>query len=128
MRNVLKELNIEKYSATLIDNGFDSIETLLLLEEPHMAELGLALGHRLKLRRWIQQETGMAPAPAPQAAPAPQQQPEEPQGDVDPLTALTSRIYNVKPSAKPSGVGTSTNNSSFGETQRSMLSWFRSRG
>jgi SAM domain (Sterile alpha motif) len=48
----LSELGLQQYVQTFIDNDIDGA-ALLDLEEPHLKELGLSLGHRIKLLKAI---------------------------------------------------------------------------
>ena len=44
---------MEKYAELFIENGFESVDTLALLEENHLTKLCIPLGHRLKIIKRI---------------------------------------------------------------------------
>ena len=58
----LKTLGLEQYAVMLAENGVD-LETLRLLTERDLQELGVLLGHRKKLLKAIE-EHNVAAAPA----------------------------------------------------------------
>ena len=58
----LKTLGLEQYAVMLAENGVD-LETLRLLTERDLQELGVLLGHRKKLLKAIE-ELNAAAAPA----------------------------------------------------------------
>merc|ERR1719401_1684518 len=51
----LQCVGLEQYADTLLRHGFDEMDTLLLIEEADMKELGLPRGHVLKLRKKLQE-------------------------------------------------------------------------
>ncbi|CAD7938719.1 unnamed protein product [Amoebophrya sp. A25] len=53
VQEILAELALTRYQTVFEENGFDSREVMLEMTEEHMQELGMALGHRIKLRKWI---------------------------------------------------------------------------
>lgn len=57
---VLKELNLEKYSKIMKDNGIDDMEIFQELTEPHLEQLGIVLGHRIKIMKKIRELNGTA--------------------------------------------------------------------
>mmetsp|Transcript_22843 Transcript_22843/g.57757 ORF Transcript_22843/g.57757 Transcript_22843/m.57757 type:complete len:817 (-) Transcript_22843:334-2784(-) len=63
---VLARLGLTKYADAFEENGFDSKDVILEMNEDHMQELGMAMGHRIKLRKWIEkhQEEAAAQLPA----------------------------------------------------------------
>jgi len=46
----LCQIGLEQHGQLLIRNGFDDLETLKMLEEDHMKDIGMPLGHILKLK------------------------------------------------------------------------------
>merc|ERR1740117_566543 len=65
----LAGLGLDRYVSIFMDNGFDCMEVVELMEESHMREMGMATGHALKLRKKLE-ELNPPPAPAPAPAPA----------------------------------------------------------
>ncbi|OMJ89750.1 hypothetical protein SteCoe_8017 [Stentor coeruleus] len=55
---VLKELNLEKYSKIMQENGIDDMEIFQELTEPHLEQLGIVLGHRIKIMKKIRELNG----------------------------------------------------------------------
>ena len=51
----LKNLGLEKYSELMREHGIDDIETLTELSELHLEQLGIVLGHRIKLLKKIKE-------------------------------------------------------------------------
>lgn len=49
----LSNCGMEKYYKSFIDNGIEDIEILLELTEPHLANMNMPLGHRLKILKKI---------------------------------------------------------------------------
>jgi len=47
----LQVVGMEQYAEVLLGHGYDEMETLLLIEDADMKELGLPRGHSLKLRK-----------------------------------------------------------------------------
>eukprot|EP00441_Pelagodinium_beii_P034350 CAMPEP_0197630234 /NCGR_PEP_ID=MMETSP1338-20131121/7789_1 /TAXON_ID=43686 ORGANISM="Pelagodinium beii, Strain RCC1491" /NCGR_SAMPLE_ID=MMETSP1338 /ASSEMBLY_ACC=CAM_ASM_000754 /LENGTH=419 /DNA_ID=CAMNT_0043201419 /DNA_START=29 /DNA_END=1288 /DNA_ORIENTATION=+ len=55
----LRQIGMEQHGALLIHNGFDDMETLAMLEEDHMRDMGMPLGHILKLRKRLDARSHM---------------------------------------------------------------------
>ena len=51
----LKSMGLEKYSKIMNENGIDDLEILQELNETHLEELGIVLGHRLKILKKIKE-------------------------------------------------------------------------
>ena len=51
----LGQIKMEKYKEVFIDNGIEDRETILELNESHLQELGLPLGHKLKIMKRIKE-------------------------------------------------------------------------
>ncbi|CAJ1413023.1 unnamed protein product, partial [Effrenium voratum] len=51
----LRELNLGQYAEVMRDHGFDDLETLICIEEPHMREMGMPAGHIVKLKRSLKE-------------------------------------------------------------------------
>lgn len=49
----LADIKMEKYKDVFIENGIEDRETILELNESHLQELGLPLGHKLKIMKKI---------------------------------------------------------------------------
>jgi hypothetical protein len=56
MKTVLKRLGLEQYEESLVENGFQTWETVTQISESDMSEMGFKLGHRRKLQRAITNE------------------------------------------------------------------------
>lgn len=46
-------MKLEKYSDQFIDNGVEDLETVLELNEKHLEQMGVPLGHKLKIMKKI---------------------------------------------------------------------------
>lgn len=44
---------MEKYKDKLIENGVEDLETILELKEEHIEQMGIPLGHKLKIIKKI---------------------------------------------------------------------------
>ncbi|CAD7926959.1 unnamed protein product [Amoebophrya sp. A120] len=64
VQSLLQELGLQKYSDKFEEEGFDSKDVVLEMEEEHMQQLGMAMGHRIKLRKWIAVQRGEVTSPA----------------------------------------------------------------
>jgi len=51
----LKSINLEKYNDKLIDNGVEDVETILELQTVHLEQMGIPLGHKLKIMKKIKE-------------------------------------------------------------------------
>jgi len=51
----LSSLKLEKYKEVFIENGIEDKETILELNEEHLQEMGLPLGHKLKIMKKIKE-------------------------------------------------------------------------
>ena len=49
----LESVNLVKYADKLIENGVEDLETVLELQEDHLAQMGIPLGHKLKIIKKI---------------------------------------------------------------------------
>lgn len=56
-----RELGLSQYLDAFVDQGFDSWETILDIQESDLDVLGVKLGHRRKLQRRIANARGIAP-------------------------------------------------------------------
>jgi len=52
----LSEIGLERYFRIFEENGFDCMEAVLELTEERLANLGVAMGHRLKLLKRVQEK------------------------------------------------------------------------
>jgi hypothetical protein len=53
---------MEKYYHSLLDNGVDDMEIVLELNEQHLTNIGIPLGHRIKMMKKIKEIKGVAPS------------------------------------------------------------------
>ena len=53
MEDFLAPLNLTKYKDLFLDNGIEDLETILELEDEHLEQLKMPLGHRLKIAKTI---------------------------------------------------------------------------
>jgi hypothetical protein len=49
----LGSIKLEKYFDKLIDNGVEDLETILELQDGHIEQMGIPLGHKLKIIKKI---------------------------------------------------------------------------
>lgn len=49
----LSSIKLEKYMDKMIDNGVEDRETILELEDTHVEQMGIPLGHKLKIMKKI---------------------------------------------------------------------------
>lgn len=68
----LRELGLSQYGPALRSHGFDDMETILMINEEHMKDLGMRMGHIMKLKKRL---AAWAPA-------APELLEEEPEEEV----------------------------------------------
>jgi hypothetical protein len=52
---VLEEIGLQKYSSLMKENGIDDLEILMEIQENHLEEIGIVLGHRLKILKKIRE-------------------------------------------------------------------------
>eukprot|EP00441_Pelagodinium_beii_P040089 CAMPEP_0197628088 /NCGR_PEP_ID=MMETSP1338-20131121/6510_1 /TAXON_ID=43686 ORGANISM="Pelagodinium beii, Strain RCC1491" /NCGR_SAMPLE_ID=MMETSP1338 /ASSEMBLY_ACC=CAM_ASM_000754 /LENGTH=406 /DNA_ID=CAMNT_0043198989 /DNA_START=148 /DNA_END=1368 /DNA_ORIENTATION=- len=55
MADILKQLELPQYLPLLLRNGVDDLETLLMLKEHHMKEIGIPIGHILKIQKRLRE-------------------------------------------------------------------------
>ncbi|KAJ6784781.1 hypothetical protein PWT90_10133 [Aphanocladium album] len=60
--SVFAELGLAQYLDAFVDQGFDSWDTILDIQESDLDALGVKLGHRRKLQRRIANARGIAPS------------------------------------------------------------------
>jgi len=70
VEDFLSGLKLERYCNVFFDQGLDSMDIVLEMQECHMREVGMAVGHILKLQKGIA-DRKPAPSPAAAAASAP---------------------------------------------------------
>lgn len=51
----LGNINLQKYQDKFIDNGVEDLETILELDENHLEQMGVPLGHKLKIMKRIKE-------------------------------------------------------------------------
>lgn len=49
----MANIKLEKYLPKLVDNGIEDLETLMELKDEHLEQLGIPLGHKLKIIKRI---------------------------------------------------------------------------
>ncbi len=62
LESVFAELGLAQYLDAFVDQGFDSWDTILDIQESDLDALGVKLGHRRKLQRRIANARGIAPS------------------------------------------------------------------
>ncbi|TQV99428.1 hypothetical protein V2A60_004904 [Cordyceps javanica] len=62
LESVFAELGLAHYLDAFVDQGFDSWDTILDIQESDLDALGVKLGHRRKLQRRIANARGIAPS------------------------------------------------------------------
>lgn len=69
----LVKIGMQKYSGLMKENGFDDLETLAEVQECHLEEMGIVLGHRLKILKKIRElnEAAECTESIPASKPAP---------------------------------------------------------
>lgn len=53
MRSFLTEIKLDKYYEKFIENGVEDLETILELKDEHIEQMGIPLGHNLKIIKKI---------------------------------------------------------------------------
>ena len=53
VRHFLEEIKLEKYFDKMIENGIEDLETILELKDDHVEQMGVPLGHKLKIIKKI---------------------------------------------------------------------------
>lgn len=53
MEKFLASVNLQKYTSTFLDNGVDDLEIILELDDKHLEQMSIPLGHKLKLMKRI---------------------------------------------------------------------------
>ena len=53
MKQFLGAIKLDKYFDKLIDNGVEDLETILELEDSHIEQMGIPLGHKLKIMKRV---------------------------------------------------------------------------
>ena len=48
-------MKLEKYADQFIDNGVEDLETIMELNEKHLEQMGIPLGHKLKIMKKIKE-------------------------------------------------------------------------
>ena len=59
----LATVKLDKYADKFIDNGIEDLETILELQDQHLQQMGVPLGHKLKILKRIKDlraEKGMS--------------------------------------------------------------------
>ena len=63
MADFLGSIKLDKYFDKLVDNGIEDLETILELQDAHIEQIGIPLGHKLKIIKRIKDiraEKGMS--------------------------------------------------------------------
>ena len=53
VKQFLSSIKLEKYEDKLIENGVEDLETILELRDEHIEQIGIPLGHKLKIMKKI---------------------------------------------------------------------------
>ena len=53
MKIFLESIKLDKYFEKLVDNGVEDLETILELQDSHVEQMGIPLGHKLKMMKKI---------------------------------------------------------------------------
>lgn len=53
MQDFLGNVKLDKYADKFIDNGVEDLETILELQDKHLEQMGVPLGHKLKILKRI---------------------------------------------------------------------------
>ena len=53
MKEFLSQIKLEKYEDKFIENGVEDLETILELRDEHIEQIGIPLGHKLKIMKKI---------------------------------------------------------------------------
>jgi hypothetical protein len=53
VKQFLGAIKLDKYFDKMIDNGVEDLETILELEDSHIEQMGIPLGHKLKIMKKI---------------------------------------------------------------------------
>lgn len=54
----LESIKLDKYFEKLVDNGVEDLETILELQDSHVEQMGIPLGHKLKMMKKIKDMRG----------------------------------------------------------------------
>jgi hypothetical protein len=54
----LKDIKLDKYKEKFIENGVEDLETILELKDEHIEQMGIPLGHKLKIIKKIKDLRG----------------------------------------------------------------------
>ena len=53
MKEFLSQIKLEKYEDKFMENGVEDLETILELRDEHIEQIGIPLGHKLKIMKKI---------------------------------------------------------------------------
>lgn len=53
MQGFLSTVKLDKYTDKFIDNGVEDLETVLELQDKHLEQMNVPLGHKLKILKRI---------------------------------------------------------------------------
>lgn len=53
MEIFLQSVNLSKYVQTFLDNGVDDLEIVLELDDKHLEQMSIPMGHKLKIMKRI---------------------------------------------------------------------------
>ena len=53
VQDFLGTVKLDKYADKFIDNGVEDLETILELQDKHLEQMGVPLGHKLKILKRI---------------------------------------------------------------------------
>ena len=55
VNSFLRTISLEKYVSKFVDNGVEDLETILELQDQHIEQMGIPLGHKLKIMKRIKE-------------------------------------------------------------------------
>ena len=53
VKEFLSGIKLDKYVSKFVENGVEDLETILELQEEHVEQMGIPLGHKLKIIKKI---------------------------------------------------------------------------
>lgn len=65
VESFLAGLKLDRYVSLFMDNGFESMDVVMEMQESHMREIGMAVGHIVKLRKKLTELRPASPAAKP---------------------------------------------------------------
>lgn len=99
---LLKEIGLEKYSSLMKENGIDDMEILMELQESHLEEIGIILGHRLKILKKIRELKEESTSKSSKPTKSPDSTPSHPtRSNPSPSSRAPNPNLNLNPNLNP---------------------------